>query len=426
MKTKYADIQRPFHLSFNDLKSVKEHKVHSSMELIWGNLDQKIKIEAEHKTTAEAINHLHSTWYYNTCMRDHSLPEWRHSEHIPTTDACLYTAHDLFTLRHYTWDITATNLDQWMVTAYKKAGVVMKTILFPFWQFMPEYTTHEIAPRQPNVRIEQTLHSELNTFDLTLKSEKDVSRFMDVSYGLFHWNAEPYQSLSKLSFLTKSLIKPEMMNYMYYNNILNHCHATTKSVRTYDNVTYPYTMDHTCYTLISSDCSEHPSFAVFIKKTENDRVGIMAFIGDQKVEFIPMENNKVQMKINDQEFVLQDNGFLFFPKNKAPVLNKVFQNYLFKMIRRQNSFTLTFFPQMMLNYDGNSVQVLAGPQMKGQHCGMCGDYNRNTYHEFIDPQVRYFVYCYQLILLFRCVLSRLVMRWLWPGPWTTNIAHRKL
>eukprot|EP00092_Neocalanus_flemingeri_P063290 GFUD01076531.1.p1 GENE.GFUD01076531.1~~GFUD01076531.1.p1 ORF type:complete len:214 (-),score=53.48 GFUD01076531.1:93-734(-) len=183
------------------------------------------------------------------------------------------------------------------------------------------------------------------------------------------------------------MLQPELITYMYYNNIINHCHATSQSVRTYDNVTYPYTMDHSCWTLISSDCYEHPSFAVFIKKTEKAPVGMMAFIGDQRVELTPTEQNKVQIKINDQDFDLQDNGFLFWPLDQAPVENKVFRNFLFKIIRRQNSYVLDFFPQMMINYDGNSVQVLAGPHVKGQNCGMCGDFNRNTHHEFLDPQM---------------------------------------
>ena len=387
MKTNYFGIDRP--ILFKDLTSVERHRIHSTMQLTWGHLDQKIKVEGDHKTTPEAINHLHSKWYYNTCVRDHSLPEWKLSEDLPTTDACLYALHDLVTLRHYTWDITTTNLQPWMVTAYTKMGVLVKTALFPFWQLTPEYNTHQIAPRQPNIRIEQIFHTKQNTFDLTLQVDKDVSTFLGVNYGLWQWNAEPYLSLSKLTFLTRAMIQPEMISYMYYNNIINHCHATSQSVRTYDNVTYPYTMDHSCWTLISSDCYENPSFAVFIKKTEKAPIGLMAFVGDQRVEFIPLETNKVNIKINDLDYDLQDNGFLFWPLDQAPIHNKVVRNYMFKIIRRQNSFVLDFFPQMMINYDGNSVQVLAGPHVKGQNCGMCGDYNRNRYHELVDPQVSF-------------------------------------
>jgi hypothetical protein len=36
--------------------------------------------------------------------------------------------------------------------------------------------------------------------------------------------------------------------------------------RTFDNVTYPYTM-HNCWTLVSAHCSPVPSYAVFMRKS---------------------------------------------------------------------------------------------------------------------------------------------------------------
>ena len=382
MKTKYFGVGRP--ILFKDLSTVADYKVHTSMELQWGNLEQKIKVEGEHKTTAENANNLRNTWYYNTCMREHSMEEWRRSEYIPTTDACLYTLYDLMTLHHYTWDVTAANIQPWMVTTYKKVGAMVKTFLFPFWSFSPEYNTHEITPKQPNIRIEQTFHSPRNTFDLILRVDKEVSKFMDVSNGVTNFFTQPYQSLSKFSLLSTSAIQPEMMPYFYYNT---HCHATSKTIRTYDNVTYPYTMDHSCHTLISSDCQEHPSFAVFIKKYEDAKIGMMAFIGDQKVEMIPGKTDKIHMKLNDQDFVMKNTGFLHVAEDKTLVPDKTLPQYLFKIIRNQKKLSLVFFPQIVLHYDGNSLQVLAGSHLKGQHCGMCGDYNKKTYHEFMNPQV---------------------------------------
>ena len=83
-------------------------------------------MDGDHKTAAEALNHLRTERYYNTCAHQQSLPE---SVDLPTTDACLYTLQDLFTLHHHTWDITATNLEPWMVAAYKKMGALLKTSL---------------------------------------------------------------------------------------------------------------------------------------------------------------------------------------------------------------------------------------------------------------------------------------------------------
>eukprot|EP00092_Neocalanus_flemingeri_P025744 GFUD01027909.1.p1 GENE.GFUD01027909.1~~GFUD01027909.1.p1 ORF type:complete len:741 (-),score=120.67 GFUD01027909.1:127-2277(-) len=396
MRTKAMPKMNDRPLQFKDLTSVGTYRIQSTMELMWGHPDLKVKIEGDHKTTAEAINHLHSMWYHKTCMREHSLPEWRQSEGIPTTDACLYTMHDLFTLRHYTWDITATNLEPWMVSAYKKMGALVKTSLFPFWEFTPEFTSHEVAPRQPKLRIEQIFHPKLNTFDLTLQVDKDVSKFMGVNYGILEWNTEPYLRLNRIPipFYHSSYLRPEFVNYMYYNNVINHCHATSHSVRTYDNVTYPYTMDHSCWTLISSDCNEHPSFAVFMKKEKKTPLGLMFFIGDLKVEFVPIKTNVFRIYVKGDigqgkqgPYDLTDKDFLYWSPTEGTKLNTVLPDFMFKIFRRQNNYVVDFFPQMMINYDGNSVQVLAGPQVKGQHCGMCGDYNRNTYHELLDPQM---------------------------------------
>jgi len=385
MRTKYFGVEPPFH--FSDIKSVEQHKVHSSMELVWGNQEQRIQIEAEHKNTAEAMNQLHNTWYYKTCLKEHAQQDRTDSASLLTSDACFYTLHDLYTLRHYKWTVSATGLSPAMVSAYKKLGTMAKGSMFPFWEFKPEYTTHEVAPRQPTIRIEQIFHRGFDTVDITLQVDKDVSVFKDVNYGFFHIDSEPYQSLSKMSLLTKSLIQPEMMIYMYYNNILNHCDATSQDIRTYDNVTYPYTMDHSCYSLISSDCGEHPTFAVFAKKIDEAHIGLMAFIGNEKIEFIPFDNEKINVKVNDVEYVMHDGAFLYVPENETPVTNKVVNNHLFKIIHKQKTFSIMFFPQILINYDGKSIQVRVGPHMKGQHCGMCGDYNGMTHQELKNPQM---------------------------------------
>ena len=85
-----------------------------------------------HKTTADAKDFLRKKWYYNECIRQYELPEWRDLETIPKTDACFYAIYDLYTLHHYKWDITAANLEEWMVTMYRKTGVLIKSLLFPF------------------------------------------------------------------------------------------------------------------------------------------------------------------------------------------------------------------------------------------------------------------------------------------------------
>ena len=101
--------------------------------------------------------------------------------------------------------------------------------------------------------------------------------------------------------LTTSVLL-ETASYLYYNQHINRCAVTQDTVRTYDNVTYTYNKKDTCWTLISADCVEQPTFAVFIKRDEQvqNRPGLLVIIGNVKVEFQP---------VNDIEYRIYVKGF---------------------------------------------------------------------------------------------------------------------
>ena len=369
-------------------------------------------------------------------MRQYHLPEWRDLETIPKTDACFYAMYDLYTLNHYKWDITAANLEEWMVTMYRKTGVLIKSLLFPFWNFKPEYLNHELTPQQPKIRIEAFFHPREDNFDLSLELDKEVSRFNGIKYGWWMWNEEPYMMLDKLRFFSNAKVRPQLMTFLAANRIINNCLATRQTVRTYDNVTYDFRqgMDHGCFSLLSSDCFERPSYAVFMKKDVTKAkerkelpMELLTYIGDEKIEIVPKLRKEMMLrghdeddhlrlhdptqnelynlynkdvvkkmdfdvKINDKEFKIRDGDFLLFTKDEEPRVNYRFaKDYRFRMFRNSaypNRIYIDFSPYVMVIFDGNSVQTVAGPMVKGRHCGMCGDYNVLRSLELVDPKVQ--------------------------------------
>ena len=85
---------------------------------------------------------------------------------------------------------------------------------------------------------------------------------------------------------------------------------------------------------------------------------------------------------------LKNNDFLYVNDRKLNEPNKLDTDYIFRILRKDRKFVLDFYPQIILNFDGNSVNVVAGPLLRGRNCGMCGDYNRVKANELKDTKVQ--------------------------------------
>lgn len=86
-------------------------------------------------------------------------------------------------------------------------------------------------------------------------------------------------------------------------------------------------------------------------------------------------------------FELRENDFMFVSDKKETKVNAMETDYIFKITRNGYKHHIDFYPQMMMTFDGNYINMLAWPQIRGTNCGMCGDYNRNTFYELKDPMV---------------------------------------
>ena len=53
------------------------------------------------------------------------------------------------------------------------------------------------------------------------------------------------------------------------------------------------------------------------------------------------------------------------------------KSYMFKIYKWEGTFTIDSFLRMTVHYDGSHVNIVAPPHVKGQQCGMCGDFNRD-------------------------------------------------
>lgn len=148
--------------------------------------------------------------------------------------------------------------------------------------------------------------------------------------------------------------------------VIKPCVATTDSVLTMDNVTYSYSPT-SCKTLISGHCAANPSYAVFTKKS-GSALELTAFIGGHKIEIAGGN-----VKINGAATAITSNGPQKIHKSRG--------TEIFTLFKWGNTYSIYSFLKVWIVFDGSYVEVIPAPSVKGNHCGLCGNYNRNKFDE---------------------------------------------
>ena len=54
---------------------------------------------------------------------------------------------------------------------------------------------------------------------------------------------------------------------------------------------------------------------------------------------------------------------------------------LYRIFKWGSTYNIYSFLRVWIVFDGSFVEVVPAPSIKGNHCGMCGNYNRNQYDE---------------------------------------------
>jgi len=347
-----------------------------------GANDHKIRITGKSSTTEEARNHLKSKWYYYTCMEQKKSKEFNN---FPLTDACFYTAEDLFTLRHFQFDVETINLPLWLKNGLYKVETFGKYYLLPYWEMKMEtmmngFTGYNKIKQDQKVQFDLLFNSAEKTVDFKMKRMNQQSEFK----GMKYWTSEN-NDVSINDYLPSSSFSSPM-EVLNDHNIFNYCTASSKHIRTFDNVTYSYEM-HDCWTLVSAHCAGDPEYAVFMKKDQHQQMALMVYIGGHKVEIEPSSSSRFDITVNEgNSFDLSKDDTYYFPSgNVVANGDEREKSYMFKIYKWESTFTIDSFLRMTLHYDGSHVSVISPPHVKGQQCGMCGDFNRDHRYEMLGP-----------------------------------------
>jgi len=96
-----------------------------------------------------------------------------------------------------------------------------------------------------------------------------------------------------------------------------------------------------------------------------------AFIGGHVID---IDANSKTVLVNGNKISVNDNKEYY---------HKVSSEEVFKITKWGRSYNIYSFLKVWIVFDGNYVNVVPSPSVKGQHCGLCGNYNRNKYDEMM-------------------------------------------
>ncbi|CAB4069088.1 unnamed protein product [Lepeophtheirus salmonis] len=312
----------------------------------------EIKVSFEHLTTEEARNDMKNTWYYKKCMEQKNLPSWQgRGDRFPQTEACYLTVWDATTARKYSYKVDFVKMTDRMNAIVSQFQSIMKTGLLPYWDIDPEIIPSSNAEPHMN-------------FDVTFKeNDKMVDVYMETSQGGHHYDEIPlnfnwYPIMRNLKF-TSTLKR--LMKY----KLIDACTVTTDSVMTLDNVTYPYTPT-SCWTLASGHCSTHPNFAVFTKKSSGSHIDTKIYVGGHYIEFQSSGPKKINVMVDGEAVIVGEKEYVHEKDGTQ----------IFKILKWGSTYNVYSFLKVWVTYDGHYMNVIPAPSVTGQHCGLCGNYNK--------------------------------------------------
>jgi len=234
----------------------------------------------------------------------------------------------------------------------------------PFWDVNPYYVDNEMSSLQsPYMKIETWFKNYDQKMDMRMETSQGVNEIKDFSLP-YNWQevAFPFS-------LRSGGNSNWLMDYLFYDSkIMGVCMANPFNIHTNDNVTYPYTLGK-CWTLLSADCGPHPSYAAFAKKVGN-KMAMKIYFGGH---YIDITENK-DVSVNGSPIPVHN--------DKDEYVHTHAGEDIFKVYRWGHHISVFAWKSAWVNFDGHYTSVTPWPSVRGQHCGMCGNFNRNQFDEW--------------------------------------------
>jgi len=352
---KYPDFSKEMY----DVDFNKDLKMQGRMQVNYGEGENGCKqpegsISGQfiYSTTPEARESLKQKSYYKECMDIKSKPEWADREGLPLVWPCIMTAFDGTRARKYYYDIKLDKITDRAKSIITTAKSIAKVAAMPI--FGVDASDLNVDEVGGFLKLGITFKDDDNAADVSIKTASGQKTISDYALKM-NWSKR-----------LRSLMFKSPANRLFAMGVIKACTATKETVDTMDSVKYTYDLP-SCWTLISGHCAENPSYAVFAKNS-GGKMAVKAFIGGHEINF---DSSSVTINGNAARFSSKD------------TIHKAGRDEIFRITKWGQTYNVYSYLKVWIMFDGSFVGVVPAPSVKGQHCGICGNYNKNKYDEMM-------------------------------------------
>merc|ERR1712156_367898 len=341
-----------------DLSMKGEAKIEYGKGTDCSNAEGVVGVKFQYSTTAEARESLKEKPYYKKCMESKASSEWSGRNANPLTWPCLRTYMDGTRARKYVWDVKLEKVTDRARNIISTVKSIAKVAAMPV--FGVDASGIDVDQVGKNLHIDAVLKDGDSTADVTIKTDSGEKKIENYALKV-DWSR-------RLRSLSASWSRAQTG---FRLGVLKNCMATKESVETLDKFTYKYDLP-SCWTMISGHCGDNPSYAVFAKNT-GGKMAVKVYVGGHEIEY----DGGNGIKVNGASANFRKGVYKLKRGNTE----------IFGITKWGSTFNVYSYLKVWIMFDGNFVSTTPAPSVKGQHCGLCGNYNRNKWDDMMGKDM---------------------------------------
>jgi len=246
---------------------------------------------------------------------------------------------------------------------------VIKAYLWPFRQI-----TTDITPRQPSINnapvmVRIVFNKRTPSFDLLIQRPIDVIRFNKIRLPIVLDKILPLKAgINNVKHVAQQLTGKDLFPV---------CVIEQQTLRTFDNKTYPITLD-ACHRVLVADATEAQKWGIMVRQLPGAQKEIEIYIEESKIE---LTSAAIKLTVDGQEILPVLNKYKALV---SPLSGKTIGKVVEAQVHGKKVILIST-SLFAIVFDGHNIWVETSQLYKGKLSGVCGNANQQIRDELVGP-----------------------------------------